>query len=79
MQEVLVIEIWHLKFIWNLAIWNLECAACCAIVLQVKSLFFWQEIFKHQDTKKTQRAQRKTKIIISFYLRDLSVHFVTLC
>jgi len=26
LQKVLVIDIWYLRFIWNLVIWNLEFA-----------------------------------------------------
>jgi len=38
---------------------------------------FLQKKFKHEVTKKTQRAQRKTKTIPVFDLRDPGVCFVT--
>ena len=38
------------------------------IVLQVRSLFFWQKNLQHEDTRKPQRTQRKIKMIIIFFL-----------
>jgi hypothetical protein len=40
------------------------------------SFFLPEEFIQYKGTKK---PQRKTKIIIIFSLRDLSVRFVTLC
>ena len=61
----------------TLLLWNFVFEICrslhyapCAILLQVKSLFFWQ---------KNLQTQRKIKMIILFILSGLCARFVTLC
>ncbi len=36
------------------------------IILQLKSLYFWKKTFKHKGTKKSLKAQRKTKTMLLF-------------